>query len=537
MLFPTVFAALVATVAAARDRSTFAVLRHYGSGPLMDCRIDPIVQPGGPSGHVHTFMGANNLGFNTTGQDLRRSSCTTALPKADLSAYWFPKLYFKDPSTGKLEPVPFYYMNVYYFFDATNDNLKSFPLGLKFISGSPQIRTPPAKTGAQNLDPNKGPLNPARITCPRGNFNPPSWPAGSDGSMAGIGDPTNTGSGIGFPFQDCDGLYSPMRVDVHFPSCYNPAAGLENQKSNSAFPVEVAGGKRDCPQGWIHVPHLFFETYWDTHKFLPRFSNLLGKESPFVFSNGDVTGFSAHADFLAGWDETALQQIIDSNCDAGHAGIHTCPGLIGGVNPTSGSCKATCPVNEDVNGPFDKLPGNNPLSGWKYGAGTVGGTGSTNPAPPNPPPNTVAATPTTLVPTTKATTTTPAFTPTSGAGGISGFSYVGCYKDSSARTLTGETFVNLGQVSSTGCVNHCASKGFSIAGTEYGGECFCGNSLTKIEKLSEDKCGMACKGAPNEKCGGSWALSVYTKGGVVPGAAKRHIHDHFAHHRRGHSHN
>jgi len=105
MLLTTVLAALVATAAAAKDKNkrTFAVLQHYGNGPLMDCRIDPIVQPGGPSAHVHTFMGGNNVGFNTTGEELLKSTCTTALPKADLSAYWIPALYFKDPATGKLE--------------------------------------------------------------------------------------------------------------------------------------------------------------------------------------------------------------------------------------------------------------------------------------------------------------------------------------------------------------------------------------------------------------------------------------------------
>jgi hypothetical protein len=122
--------------------------------------------------------------------------------------------------------------------------------------------------------------------------------------------------------------------------------------------------------------------------------------------------------------------------------------------------------------------------------------------------------------------------------GIGEFKYAGCYKDSSARFLSGEQFVNLGKVSNTNCVDHCSSKGFSVAGTEYGGECFCGNSLTTVQKLDESKCSMSCAGDASQTCGGSWALSIFTKGGVTPSTpSKRHVHDHFMHHRRGHSHN
>ncbi|KAK3938504.1 NOL1/NOP2/sun family protein [Diplogelasinospora grovesii] len=376
MLSLTVLAALVASVAA-KDGRTFAVLRHYGKGPLTTCRADPVISPGVPSSHLHTVLGASNFGLNATGESLKQSSCTTALPKNDKSAYWFPTLFFKDPIDGHFEQVDFFYMNVYYFFEGTNDQIKAFPTGLQMVSGNAGLRSAPVTTGQDNLDPSKGPIQPAQVTCPRSNFNPPSWPVGSDGSMAGIQDPNNKGSGMGFPLQDCDGYASPMRMDLHFPSCYNPAAGLTNYKTNMQFPTSTGNGKQDCPAGWIHVPHLFYEVYWDTHKLLPRFQNLIGKESPWVFANGDVTGFSLHGDFIAGWDEPTLQQIID-NCDAGDSGMDKCPGLIGGLNDKSTSCNIQCPVDEVVTGNLTKLPGNNPLAGWSYG---TGGGGGSAPAP------------------------------------------------------------------------------------------------------------------------------------------------------------
>lgn len=80
----------------------------------MNARLDPIVNPGALSGHVHTVMGASNFNANSTGEELRKSKCTTALIKGDMSAYWFPRLYFEDPKDGHFEPVEMFYMNVYY---------------------------------------------------------------------------------------------------------------------------------------------------------------------------------------------------------------------------------------------------------------------------------------------------------------------------------------------------------------------------------------------------------------------------------------
>ncbi|KAK0722840.1 hypothetical protein B0T26DRAFT_619096, partial [Lasiosphaeria miniovina] len=557
---------LATSVVAVKDKTkrTFAVLHHYGKGPLTTCRADPIINPGVPSSHTHMVMGASNFGFNATGESLRQSRCTTALPKADLSAYWVPQLYFKDPIDGHFESVKMDYMNVYYFFEASNDDIKAFPVGLQMISGNAALRTPPRTTDVSNIDPSKGAVSPAAITCPRSGYNPPSWLPGSDGTTSGIQNGNNNGEGIGFPLQDCDGLYSPMRTDLHFPSCYNPQAGLTNYKTNMQFPVGVSGGKNDCPAGWIHVPQLFYEIYWNTHDFAPRFKDLLGKESPFVFANGDVTGYSMHGDFIAGWDETALQQIID-NCDVGTSGMDNCPGLIGGLNDRSTSCNIDCPLTEQVLGSMTKLPGNNPLSGYKYGTGASSGsagagapasqpqassppkqsppaqTSSSSQAAPAPPNTPAAGVTTTVLDTTTVWMTTTAYgkdgaaAPTGAPApgnqpDVAGFKYAGCFKDGQTRTLSGEIRPNLGKISNTNCVTYCTSKGFKVAGTEYGGQCYCGNTLAGSAKLAESACSMKCEGAAGQTCGGSWALSVYTKDGTIPSApAKRHLRNHIHH--------
>lgn len=110
-IYSAALAAFVGAVAA-KDESTFAVL-HF-TGLLTQGRMDPIVSPGVPSQHVHGVLGGSGFKMGATGDDLLNSECSTAKVKGDNSAYWFPTLYFRDPSTTELEPVPFYYANVYY---------------------------------------------------------------------------------------------------------------------------------------------------------------------------------------------------------------------------------------------------------------------------------------------------------------------------------------------------------------------------------------------------------------------------------------
>ncbi|KAI0393628.1 hypothetical protein F5Y17DRAFT_302798 [Xylariaceae sp. FL0594] len=359
--------AALASMASAKDSRTFAVLRFNGDQFLTEGPIDPVVSPGRQSTHYHTVMGGSNFGATVDGTTLSDSQCTTAKIKNDKSNYWVPGLFFQDPKSGQFQKVPLYYMNVYYFFEPTDDEIKAFPLGLKMLAGDAQTRSPPASGGALNLDPDNGtPINAVQWTCPRQNYDVPSYPVDSDGSMGGQVDPHNEGSGTGFPFQRCDGTYSPLRMDIHFPSCYNPEAGLDDYKNNMKYPSNV-NNKQNCPKGWIHVPHIFFEVYWNTPLFDDKWTPD-GKSQPFVLSTGDATGYSSHGDFVSGWDENTLQTIIDS-CNAGSSGMDLCPQIPGGLNDDN-DCKVdpvfgkVLPVNEFL----DELPivGKN-ITGWGKG--------------------------------------------------------------------------------------------------------------------------------------------------------------------------
>ncbi len=117
MLSTSSFLLALATLAAAKPPSnsrTYAVDYFYGTGPLVEGRIDPIVSPGQVAGHVHTVMGGSAFGLTMSDTQALSANCTNSKPKADKSNYWWPKLYFQDPKNGSFIDVDLYYAKVYY---------------------------------------------------------------------------------------------------------------------------------------------------------------------------------------------------------------------------------------------------------------------------------------------------------------------------------------------------------------------------------------------------------------------------------------
>jgi hypothetical protein len=174
------------------------------------------------------------------------------------------------------------------------------------VIGNPNLRTPPATGGASILDLADGTPQPIQWTCPRSETTNPLYPVNSTGlDGVGIQDPNNSGAGVGFPDQNCDGYASPMRADIHFPSCYDPSQGLDAYETNMVWPTNG-----NCPTGFIHTPHLFYEVYWNTLLFADLWTPNEGT-SPWVLSNGDPTGYSLHGDFVR-----SLSLIFSSSADS-----------------------------------------------------------------------------------------------------------------------------------------------------------------------------------------------------------------------------
>ncbi|KAH8984568.1 WSC domain-containing protein [Lactarius hatsudake] len=90
-----------------------------------------------------------------------------------------------------------------------------------------------------------------------------------------------------------------------------------------------------------------------------------------------------------------------------------------------------------------------------------------------------------------------------------GWTSRGCYSDStSSRSL--ERRVDPGDVTVESCVSTCQSQSFTIAGLEFGQECWCGNQIQSPgASIAQSSCNKACTGDSTEVCGGPDALQVY----------------------------
>ncbi|PPQ98361.1 hypothetical protein CVT26_013617 [Gymnopilus dilepis] len=98
---------------------------------------------------------------------------------------------------------------------------------------------------------------------------------------------------------------------------------------------------------------------------------------------------------------------------------------------------------------------------------------------------------------------------------VGDFTFDGCFTDvvdGNPRTLS-EPFNNIdGGVTVESCTATCAANGFTIAGLEFGQECWCGNEFSlpaaNITAAPGD-CSRACEADPTELCGAAFRLSVY----------------------------
>jgi hypothetical protein len=112
---------------------------------------------------------------------------------------------------------------------------------------------------------------------------------------------------------------------------------------------------------------------------------------------------------------------------------------------------------------------------------------------------------------TTTTTTSPTASATPGAA-PAGWVNKGCYTDSvGARTLANTQYLNV-PMTWEACTTSCKNAGYSYAGLEYAGECYCGNTLSNGGGPAPDGnagCNMACNGNAAEMCGGSNRMNLF----------------------------
>lgn len=96
---------------------------------------------------------------------------------------------------------------------------------------------------------------------------------------------------------------------------------------------------------------------------------------------------------------------------------------------------------------------------------------------------------------------------------VFGVKLLGCYKEpEGGRAVVGFMYGD-NALTVESCVAECSDRGYSIAGAEFGRECWCGNSLSvEAEKLGDEFCGMRCIGDESQLCGGVGYIVVYDGG-------------------------
>ncbi|KAK2592716.1 hypothetical protein QQS21_009591 [Conoideocrella luteorostrata] len=85
---------------------------------------------------------------------------------------------------------------------------------------------------------------------------------------------------------------------------------------------------------------------------------------------------------------------------------------------------------------------------------------------------------------------------------------LGCYSDATnSRTLAKS--INIAGNTNKKCQDACADAGYKYAGTEFGSQCFCGNSIDNGgASIAQNTCNKPCAGDATTNCGGPNALSI-----------------------------
>ncbi|KAL8841489.1 MAG: hypothetical protein Q9170_000872 [Blastenia crenularia] len=531
-----------------------------GSPALVLESLDPLLNPGGQSAHVHSVVGGSAFGPTMDFALTQTSSCTTFGVIPDKSNYWMPAVYFHKNGKFTLVPEASPKHKVYYKYgkgDNTPDRERSeFPQGFRMMAGNSNLRSDDGTMGSPG--------------------NQLNWQCHGNGNQRATGFPKG--------FTSCSGGYiGGLAATMRFPSCWNghdfdPKAPL----AHMSYPTNQ-DGMAGCPEGFkkARFPEIMIEYWLDVSQFDGQYG---ADEIPWVISNGDPTGFGFHMDFLNGWKPGVLANAI-KGCDIGNTGDPLdSPQCFGAGSVQSEDKKQACTIapviNQDIgtNGPLDQLPGCNPIQAGPAPATKASNCAGGTVSPPTSASVPVASSKSTIPASTVSTASagesstatsaglvihttsssapvnsetgspqpvkTSASAPSSPApsgttsellpvsvNSTSGvWKAAGCYLDAlNPRSLGNGRAEWWGQqISSSNCVDHCDSIGAKYAGTENGGQCFCGNELVNSAS-HPGKCTSKCTGDNEEICGGPAHLSIYSLDGTV--AMKKHkIHQHRGRH-------
>lgn len=316
------FFSVLCVLAAVASTEAFWVMKM--KNVLITERVDPVSSPGTVAPYVQTVTGGSNFGPHVTSKQLRASRCTSGPIVEDKSNYWTPTLYFQW-ANGSFSSVDGT-VSVKYLFNPGEPT--PFPDDFRMLAGSPKSRS------KNESDPTSG----ETYLC----LSPRTQSSRHDELPA---------------FQCAGGL----RSQITFPSCWD-GKNLDSHDHRSHVAFATYGECSD-PAYPVTLPQIQVEVQWDTSNFYPLARQALNPKQPFVFSNGDATGYGFHATFVNGWETRVLKRAVDK-CTCGMYGDIKCCADAGIFTvDTASQCRITPHVQEQVEGVLSYLPGSNSESG------------------------------------------------------------------------------------------------------------------------------------------------------------------------------
>ncbi|TVY53083.1 WSC domain-containing protein [Lachnellula cervina] len=101
--------------------------------------------------------------------------------------------------------------------------------------------------------------------------------------------------------------------------------------------------------------------------------------------------------------------------------------------------------------------------------------------------------------------------------GVGGYTSIGCYTEgTNGRALSQEPTPTSKTVAN--CISACSAGNYKYAGMEYGGECWCGNSISNgANSTAAIDCSMTCADNGTEYCGAGSRLNMYQRGNLTTG--------------------
>jgi len=497
-------------------------------------------------------------------------TCTTAPVSVDKSNYWIPQLYYYNPADASYAMIPVWYMNAYYLPRAGSDGVvNAFPDGLRMLSGDGDRRVYNAGdpdsaaisfvcldyTTDHTGDPDWAQRNSFfNHNCPNGmraqvNF-PPCWDgvnvdsddhqshmAWPSGGVSG-GDcpashpkhlvtlfyefifqvhnfPFNNGSQPTWVWSNGDATGYGLHADFinGWPSLINGTNVLQQAINQCNANNGVGGMLGNCPP---FVPYLNLNA---ANACRPQNAQVAedignGHGIKLLPGNNPLWIGNVTKPVTANYTESAPILDVTSIIPSGYTSVGcVAEGTSGRAltgasftnnNMTRGACVSYCQS-------FGY-----PLAGVEFGrqcyCGSTMQSGSSNTTLLDPIQCGMACANNTNENCGGSNTlqlwNNPSLYPIVSLP--TGWVATGCRTEAtSGRALSGYSFTSNAMTNEL-CMSTCVSKGYALAGIEYAGECYCGNSFNAGSTIATDgSCSIACSGNKLETCGGGNRLTTF----------------------------